>query len=393
MKFLLLIGFFTFLNTYAADWPNFRGPAYDGKYTEEGLILDFSKSKPKSVWKKSVKTGFSSIVTSNGKVYTMGHAAGKDTVFCLNDENGEVIWEKSYKAELQPNLYEGGPNSTPTVHEGLLYTLGKHGQFYCWDANSGKEKWSVDISKRFSYKAPDWGFSSSPFISGDLVIINAGESGIAFDRKSGKLAWESKKDKGSYATPVPYKGDLLLFTSKKLIALKAADGKKLWELDWKTSYDINSADPIVTGDKIFISSGYGKGAGLVSVEGAQAKFDWTKKSMRNHFNSCVVVDGYAYGIDGNTNDRNAALKCISLKDGKEMWSEALGFGSVTLANDKLLVLREKGMLVSVDVNPDAYKENGRVQILGGKCWTSPIVSNGHLYARNARGDIVKLKLK
>ncbi|MCM8540496.1 MAG: PQQ-like beta-propeller repeat protein, partial [Lentisphaeraceae bacterium] len=150
MKTGTLISFFAFLLTgYASDWENFRGPNYDGKYKEDGLLLDFGQNKPSRVWRVKIKTGFSSIVTSKGKVYTMGHASGRDYVYCLDDKTGKELWAGKYKAELQPNLYEGGPNATPTVHDGLLYTLGKHGQFYCWDANSGKEKWSVDISKKY----------------------------------------------------------------------------------------------------------------------------------------------------------------------------------------------------------------------------------------------------
>ena len=398
MKTGMLISFFAFLLTgYASDWENFRGPNYDGKYKEDGLLLDFGQNKPSRVWRGKIKTGFSSIVTSKGKVYTMGHASGRDYVYCLDDKTGKELWTGKYKAELQPNLYEGGPNATPTVHDGLLYTLGKHGQFYCWDANSGKEKWSVDISKKYGYKAPDWGFSSSPYISGDLVILNAGSGGIAFNKKSGELAWKSGAGKASYASPVPYqfegKSTILLFAANKLKCLDPSSGKQFWQLDWKTSYDINSADPVLYGKDVFISSGYGKGASLVSVGSNNAKFSWKNGSMRNHFGCSIVVGDYVYGVDGNTNDRNASLKCINLKNGKEMWSEGLGFASVTLANDKLLVLREKGQLLSVEATPNEYKELGRVQILGGKCWTSPIVSNGHLYARNAKGDLVKMKLK
>ena len=380
------------LSLQAADWPNFRGPNYDGIYKETGLKLNFKSNKPKRVWKASVDTGFSSISTSKGKVYTMGHKSDKDYVYCLDDRTGKVLWSKSYRAQLQPNMYEGGPNATPTIHDGLVYTLGKHGQFYCWDANSGKEKWNVNISEKYGYRAPAWGFTSSPYIKGNLVILNAGAAGIAFDRKSGKLAWKSNKGKAAYASPVPYDNAMLLFSSKTLKCLDPASGKQIWEVDWETAHDVNGGDPVLSGKDIFLSSGYGRGGGLVSVSGRSARVSWSNKAMRNHFSSSVIKDGYVYGIDGNTGDRNAALKCIRLKDGKEMWSEGLGFGSLTMANDKLMVLTAKGYLYSVDVNPRSYKDNGRVLILGGKCWTSPIVSNGHLYARNARGDLVKMKL-
>ena len=381
----------------AADWPNFRGPNYDGIYKEDGLKLDFNTNKPQKVWNVSVETGFSSITTSQGKVYTMGHKSDKDYVYCLDDKTGKVIWSKSYKAQLQPNMYEGGPNATPTVDGGLVYTFGKHGQLFCLDANSGKEKWSVNISEKYGYKAPAWGFTSSPYIKDDLVILNAGAAGIAFHKNDGKLAWKSDKGKAAYASPVPYKSGskegMLLFSAKTLKFIDHTSGKLIWEVDWETAHDVNGGDPVLSGNDIFLSSGYGRGGGLVSVNGNSAKVAWSNKAMRNHFSSSVAKDGYIYGVDGNTGDRNAALKCIRLQDGKEMWSEALGFGSLTMANDKLMLLTAKGYLYSVDANPDGYKSNGRVLILGGKCWTSPIVSNGHLYARNARGDLVKMKIK
>ena len=381
----------------ASDWPNFRGPNYDGIYSEPGLKLDFRKNKPKRVWEVDVKTGFSSISTSKGKVYTMGHSGGKDYVFCINDSTGRVVWKKSYRAELQPNMYEGGPNATPTVHDGLVYTFGKHGQFHCWDANRGTEKWSVNVSEKYGYRAPSWGFTSSPYIKGDLVILNAGSAGIAFNRKSGKLAWKSNGGGAAYASPVPYKSGskdaFLLFSAKTLKCLEASNGKAIWEVNWETAHDVNGGDPVLSGKDVFISSGYGRGAGLVSVNGRSANIKWSNKVMRNHFSSSVVVKGYAYGIDGNTGDGGAGLKCVRLSDGQEMWSEEMGFGSLTMANDKLLVLTARGQLISVDANPNAYKDNGRVQILGGKCWTSPIVSNGHVYARNAKGDLKKFKLK
>ena len=390
-----LISFISTIN--AQDWPNFRGPNYDGIYSESGLKLNFRDDAPKLVWKAKVKTGFSSISTSKGKVYTMGHDSGKDYVFCIDDRTGKEIWSKSYSAQLQPNMYEGGPNSTPTIHDGLVYTFGKHGQFYCWDANNGKEKWSVNVSEKYGYESPSWGFTSSPYISGDLVILNAGSSGIAFNRKSGKVAWKSGGGKGAYASGVPFsagsKNAFLLFSRNTLKCLDTASGKQIWEVDWRTDHDVNSGDPVVSGKDIFISSGYGKGGGLVSASGSSAKLKWSNGVMRNHFGSSVAHKGYIYGIDGNTGDRNAGLKCVRLRDGKEMWAETLGFGSLTMVNDKLLVLTQKGQLVSVDAKSSSYKENGRKQILGGKCWTSPIVSNGHVYARNAKGDLVKYKVK
>ncbi len=253
----------------AADWANYMGPKFDGIYQEDGLKLNFTNNKPSSAWKVQLKTGFSSVTVSNGRVYSMGHAAGQDTVYCLSEKDGSIVWSKSYKAELQPNLYEGGPNSTPTVHDSLLYSLGKHGQLFCWDASNGTEKWSVNLTEKYGYEAPDWGFSGSPYIHGDLVILNAGSAGIAFERKTGNLAWKSAPGKASYASVAPYstggKDQVLLFGAKSIMCLDGLTGKEVWSLEWTTSYDVNSATPVLYGKDIFISSGYGKGASFTKV--------------------------------------------------------------------------------------------------------------------------------
>lgn len=389
---LLLTFLIMFSPLLADDWPNFRGPDFDGISKETGLKLDFSKSKPKRLWMTKVNTGFSSITTSNGKAYTMGHKSGKDYVYCLDERTGKVVWSKNYPAELSPNLYEGGPNSTPTIFDGLVYTLGKQGQVNCYDARSGRSKWSDSLEK-YGYKRPDWGFSGSPYISGNLVIINGGEFGIAYDRKSGKVAWKSPKSSASYSTPVPYGDAILHFGADKLVMLDPKSGKSHWDYGWKTSYKVNSADPIIDGNTVFISSGYGRGATLLKIGKSGAEKVWENKAMRNQFSSSVLYKGHVYGIDGNTNDRNAGLKCIELKTGREKWSEDLGFGSLTMVDGTLLVLRERGQLISVKADSNSYKEQGKVQILGGKCWTSPIVSSGKLFARNAKGDLVCIGLK
>jgi outer membrane protein assembly factor BamB len=381
----------------AGDWSNFRGPEYNGIAKEPKLKLDFRAAKPIRLWRSSVNIGFSSMTTSKGCLFTMGHKGGKDTVYCLDMRNGKELWSMSYRAEIQPNLYEGGPNSTPTIFDGRVYILGKQGQFYCLSEKSGKKLWSVEISKDYNYKKPSWGFTGSPYIDGDLVIVNAGSAGIAFNRKTGKLVWKSRQGKASYATPVPYnlgtKKAILYFAASSLICLNPQTGKQYWDVEWKTAHDINGADPVVYGKDIMISSGYGRGAALVKTSTTSAKIVWETKVMRNHFNSSVLMGDYAYGIDGNTGNGDTNLRCIRVKDGKLMWSEEIGFASLTAVNDKLLVLRENGQLISVDASPKGYKDNGKVQILSKKCWTSPIVSNGLLFARNAKGDLVCLKLK
>src|SRR5262249_35487868 len=117
---------------------------------------------------------------------------------------------------------------------------------------------------------------------------------------------------------------------------------------------------------------------------------WRSKSMGNHFNGCVATEGYLYGIDGDT-DRSAPaeLRCLSLKDGQVQWSyKGLGLASLMVAEGKLIILSDKGELVIAEASPSAFKPLARAQVLGGKCWTVPVLSHGKIYCRNARGDLV-----
>ena len=176
---------------------------------------------------------------------------------------------------------------------------------------------------------------------------------------------------------------MALFVARELVGLVASTGKVLWILPWKTRYDVNAADPIISGDTIFISSGYNRGCGLFKIGPGSPTEIWQNKNMRNHFNSCVLWKGYVYGVDDKT------LKCLDFKTGEEKWAQkGLGKGSLILADGKLIILSERGKLVTAPASPEGFKELSSAQILSGKCWTSPVLANGRIYARNADGRLV-----
>jgi outer membrane protein assembly factor BamB len=214
------------------------------------------------------------------------------------------------------------------------------------------------------------------------------------DRRTGKTVWASK-EKGAYAAPVVYSSGadrcVALFSQKALCGVKLADGALLWTFPWKTSYDVNAADPIVAGDRVFLSSGYDTGCALVSIANNKPTVVWQNKAMRNHFSSSVLIDGFLYGIDGNTG--KGSLRCLELETGAERWNHQLGFGSLVAVDKKLIVLNEAGNLVIVSAKPDAYEELARadkaVPAEGGeKCWTMPVFCRGLLYCRTSRGTLV-----
>ena len=193
----------------------------------------------------------------------------------------------------------------------------------------------------------------------------------------------------SYSSPIAFNLDgirrLAVFLASGLVILNAENGQELSQQPWKTKYDVNAATPIVSGDKVFISSGYNTGCALVQVSGDKPTVIWQNKSMRNHFNSCVLWEGYLYGFD------ESELKCLDFQTGEEKWSQkGLGKGSLMFADNKLIIMGDKGDLVIAEASPEGFKEISRAKVLSGLCWTVPVLSGGKLYCRNHPGDLVCL---
>jgi outer membrane protein assembly factor BamB len=369
-------------------WPQFRGPAHDGISPEK---LTFAET-PKQVWKAALGTGFTSIAVANGLVYSSGNAGDQDSVQCLDAATGKPVWKYSYPARLEPKMYEGGPNATPTVAGGSVFILGKDGLVACLDAKSGKEVWKKNVAQELGAATPDWGFSGSPTVEGGALFLNIGSHGCALEPRTGKVVWKSGGDKAGYATPIPFTigkaSGLLMFTTNSLAAINPANGQVAWEHPWTTDYGVNSADPIVIGSQVFVSTGYNYGCALLDVSGAKPREVWRSKAMRNHFNAGVAVDGHLYGFDDGT------LKCLEWSTGAAKWEQAgLGKGSLVAAAGKLVILSERGELVIAEASPSGFKELSRTQVLSGKCWTSPAIADGRIYCRNAKGDLVCLAVR
>ncbi|MHC4114859.1 MAG: outer membrane protein assembly factor BamB family protein [Planctomycetota bacterium] len=376
-----------------ADWPHWRGPNYNGISEETGWNTTWGKDGPKQLWKTSVGTGFSSISVSKGQVYTIGNTDDKDTVYCLDADTGKILWKHSYPEPIDPKHYEGGPNATPTVDGGKVYTFSKTGKVFCLDTKNGDVIWQVDLQKKFGVKSPKWGLSGSVFIQDNMAILNAGELGIALNKNDGSLIWQNGKDGAAYATPVPFtagKGKCIaVFNANGVACLRTATGKRVWQFPWKTKHDVNAADPIISGNEIFVSSGYGTGCGLFKIEGNKATEIWRNRNMRNHFSSCVLWQGYLYGFDGQGS--KGKLTCLDYKSGEVKWvQDDLGTGSLTMAEGKLIILGGKGKLVVAEATPAGFKEISSTEVLTGRCWTPPVLANGKIYARNAVGDLVCL---
>jgi len=372
------------------DWGQFRGPRQDGISEDTHWNPQALSNGGKIAWKTNVGTGYSSVAIAGDKVFTMGNKGNQDIVFALKLKDGAPLWQHAYPCGA--GGYPG-PRATPATDGKWVYTLSREGHLFCLDAETGEVKWQKNLISDFKAENLKWGFSGSPVIKDNLLLINACEYGIVLNRMTGEKIWASPAGTGGYAAPVLFTAGttegLAVFGAKALYGVELNTGKKLWSSKWETSYDVNAADPIPLDGKIFISSGYGKGAILLDVKGAEPKALWTSTIMRNHFSSCVLINGNLYGIDGNTG--NGSLKCIDFATGTQKWVQNLGFGSLTAAGDKLVFLNEKGELFVVKASPTAFDQVVSAgKILEKTCWTAPVLCRGLLFCRNDKGDIVAL---
>lgn len=381
----------------AGDWPRWRGPQLNGISDETGWLDRWPKDGPPTAWRASVGNGFSTVSVKQGRLYTMGHKDGKDIVSCLDAVTGKPLWNHAYAAELGDLNFEGGPTATPAIHGEHVYTLSRWGDLFCFEAASGKVRWSKNIVKELDAPVPAWGLSGSPLIHDQLLLLSIGRAGLALDKDFGKIVWKSATEEPGYATPMPFQrgGDrYALFSSgNAFTAVNLKTGQSLWSVRWITRYGVNAADPIVAGDHIFLSSGYGKGAMLLKLGDGPPTEVWRNKNLRNQFNSSVFLDGFLYGIDGDTTE-HAVLRCVDFKTGAVRWTkEGIGSGSLMAADGKLLVLSDEGELLIAPASPEAFTPSARAKVLDGKCWTVPVLANGRIYCRNAAGELVCLDVR
>ena len=374
------------------DWANYRGPSRTGISEETG----FNKAlpnKPKIVWEADVDIGFGGVVVADGQAIVIGNADDTDTVYCFDALSGKSIWTHDYPGKIVANLYEGGPNSTPTIAGGRVYTLGKEGQLFCLDAKTGKPIWE----KRVADAHPQFGYASSPVIEGDRLFLNIGARGMAVNLADGEVIWSSGGSKGSgYASVVPFnwrdKPALAVFADNGLACVAPESGEQAWRYPWKTKYDVHAADPIPIGDHIFISSGYERGCALLDISGDTPVKLWEHAEMRNQFSPSILWKGHLFGIDGNNG--KGRLACLNAETGKVVWSEPkVGFGSLILADGTLIILNERGYLHLAKASIEGYSELSKTRIGRGRWWAAPTLAHGLLYARSARGNLLCVDLR
>lgn len=372
------------------EWAQWRGANRDGISKETGLLKEWPKEGPSLVWKTTgAGRGYSTMSVSKGRIYTMGLRGDREFVIAFDAATGKEVWATAHGNAFK-NDRGDGPRGTPTVDGDMLYALGGNGDLSCLNVKTGKIVWSMNVLEKFGGSNPRWGISESPLVLGDKVLINAGgqdSSIVAFNKKDGTVIWKSQSEKAGYSSAIPLtlngKTQVIFFTSTRALGLDIKDGKLLWEYKNPSNRTANVATPIANGNRVFISSDYGTGAGLVEIKadgaGMTAQEIYFTKEMRNHHSSSVLIGNYLYGFSGSI------LTAMKFDTGEVVWKDrSVGKGSLVYADGHLYCFSENGVVGLVEATPTGYKEKGRFTITQDSLptWSHPVVVGGRLYLRD-----------
>jgi outer membrane protein assembly factor BamB len=376
------------------DWPQWRGPNRDDVSKETGLLKKWPAGGPKRVWvNEDAGLGYSGFSVVGGKLYTMGLYDAEEKVICLDTATGKKVWESPVGA-IYKNGWGDGPRTTPTVAGGMVYAIGGNGDLVCVNAESGKQVWTVSLTKDLGGQLQGWGYTESPLVDGDLVIVTpGGRKGAlaALNAKTGKVEWQTSDvaENAQYASVIPIdhggQRQYVQLLMKSILGV-SQKGKVLWKSDFPGATAVIPT-PIFNDGQVYVAAGYGVGCKAVKLDGSSVTDVYSNTNMVNHHGGVVLIDGLLYG-----HSDKGGWTCQDFKTGEIVWQDrGIGKGAVTSADGMLYCLSEDtGTVALVEVSKKGWEEKSSFKLEAtssqrnpkGKIWTHPVISNGKLYLRD-----------
>lgn len=411
------------LTVLADDWPQYRGINRDARSNEKGLAKKWPDKGPPLAWIfDQTGVGYSGPAIVGDRLYVMGARGDSEFLIAVDiKDKPKELWAVKIGPTFfwKGNIWNTGPNTTPSVDGDLIFALGGQGILVCADKD-GKEVWRKDLPKEMGAEVNPvgggaeklgWGFSSSPLVDGDkLIIVPGSKQGeiAALNKKDGKVLWQTKEltNQATYASPIVAEiggvrqyVQITLDSQVGVAGVAARDGKLLWHYKRNTAFsDCVIPTPVVQGDLVYFTVGFSYGCDLVKISNKGDAFSAEEvpaykpnkifKSLQNQSGGVVLVDDHIYG-----HSEGKGWVCQNLKTGATAWSEKqkFGRGSVIYADGSLYLYGEDdGIVALIDASPKGWSEKGRFELpkksmqnlKNGKLWTHPALANGKLYLRD-----------
>jgi outer membrane protein assembly factor BamB len=387
------------------DFWQFLGPQRNARVDHVQLSRDWNASPPQRIWgPQPIGAGWSAFSAAGGYAVTLEQRGPEEFVTCYDIDSGKVLWAHGTRGRHQTVPGGVGPRSSPTIHNGRVYSLGATGELLCLEGKTGEVVWRDNMLSRFGVKEAEdekgvaWGRAGSPLIVDDLVVVPAGGpaagphvSLVAFHKDTGSLAWQAGDDQISYASPVlaTLAGirQILSVNEKTVTGHDPATGKQLWQFSWlgNSTQDTNASQPVPVGqNRVFVSKGYGRGCAVFEIAGSSADAlaaneVWSDRTaLKTKFTNVVIYRDHVYGLS------DGIFECLELSSGKRAWKKGrYGQGQILGVGDVILVQAESGEVAMVEATPDEYRELGRFAAIEGITWNNLCLQGKRLLVRNA----------
>jgi len=408
----------------AEDWPQWRGPHRDGRWTESGIVRELRAGQLPYDWSVDIGPGYSGPTVADGRVYVMDRQPKErdatERIHCFESATGKSLWTVEYPAEYRIS-YTAGPRASVTIHDGKAYCIGAMGHFHCLDAISGEVIWKRDLQQDYDIQMPIWGIAASPLIYGDLVIQQVCGAGdacmVAFDKLTGKEIWRALKDRGAYSSPILIRQAdqdvLVCWTGDSLSGLDPKTGSVLWVHPFPPSrMPIGVGDPVLSGEQLFVSSFY-DGSLMVRVpkDKVTSEVIWRgvgpdeqhTKSLHAMIGTSILQDNLVFGTDSY-----GEFRCLDGLTGERIWEDTKAVPRARWATihmvrqaDRVWMFNERGELLITKLSKEGLEVLSRSKLIeptrdqlgqrGGVCWSHPAYAEKSIFARNDR-QIVRVSL-
>lgn len=414
--------------TDGSDWSVFLGPTHDSKSAERGIRTTWPTTGPPLIWTRRLGVGYGICSISRGRLFQFDRYGDRARLTCLRSETGDELWRFEYPTAYEDLYgYNNGPRCCPVIDDDRVYIYGVAGMLHCLRVVDGQLLWKVDTMQEFDVVQNFFGVGSTPLVEGDLLLVQVGgtipgrgdlmagtlqpngTAVVAFDKHTGEVRYRTGDDLASYSSPamatIGGQRCGLVWARGGLLAFDAATGKQRFHFPWRarTIESVNASNPVVVGERVFLSECYGPGSVLLQVDDAGYDVVWQDderqraRAMQTHWNTAVHHDGYLYGSSGR-HSGDAELRCIELATGEVRWSEpGLSRSSLLYVDGHFVCLTEYGDLLLLAATPEKFAlvaqatplraERGALpglaapRLLKYPAWAAPILAHGLLYVR------------
>jgi outer membrane protein assembly factor BamB len=381
-----------------AYWPQFRGPDRSNVAKDTGLLKKWPKDGPPLVWKvTNLGTGYAPVSIAEGRIYTLAYRDAKEYLVALDRGTGKEVWATLLGAAREEGVMQFLFQRQPVIDGERLYAFSRNAELFCLDLDAGQILWRKDYRKDFQGRSSSFGWNDNPLVDGDRLICTPGSKDatlVALNKHTGSVKWKAivpEGDKPAHSpvvvTEVGGIRQYVQLLSRGLVGIAAKDGKFLWRYNRASNGTANVAAPIVHGEHVFVTSGYGVGSALLKLRASdgdiKAEEVYFTKNLQNLNGGIVLVGDHIYG---SRTGFSGPLTCLELKTGNLAWEEKKSIcGGVVAADGHLYCRHPNGLITLVEATSRGYREKGRfMQPERSKLptWTFPVLAGGRLYVRD-----------